>query len=136
MRHLNDRVAVITGAASGIGKALAEEFAEHGAKLVLVDVDEKALIAAADELRQKGATLMAEHVDVAQSQEMNAMAQRVMAEYGAAHVLCNNAGVSVAGSSAWELDLEDWNYIVRVNLMGVVHGLRAFMPILLKQEEA
>lgn len=128
-------MAVVTGAASGIGEGLAEELAERGAKVVLVDIDEPNLHRVTNALLAKGVEAVAECVDVTDASGMDALAQRSLSRFGAVHILCNNAGVGVVGRSAWEVDLEDWNYVVQVNLMGVVHGIRAFMPILLEQEE-
>ena len=135
MREFKGRVAVITGGASGIGLALARRFAAEGMKLVLADVDEPALAAAAAELREAGHEVLAHRTDVSKGEEVQALADATVARFGAAHVLCNNAGVGgfqrfgTTGAATW-----DW--IVGVNLGGVIHGCRLFLPILEQQEEA
>ena len=134
MREFKDKVAVITGAASGIGRALAERFSAEGMKLVLADVDEKTLGDTAEALRQAGTSVQVVPTDVAQATAVEALAARTLETFGAAHVICNNAGVVVSGFS-WERSLADWEWIVGVNLWGVIHGIRAFMPILLRQGE-
>ena len=136
MKELRDRVAVITGAASGIGYGLAEVFAAEGMRLVLADIDEGRLNSAAAKLSEQGATVLAMAIDVAQPERVDELASRTLARFGAVHVLCNNAGVSASLRTIWEAPLADWHWIMGVNVMGVVHGLRSFMPILLEQPEA
>jgi NAD(P)-dependent dehydrogenase (short-subunit alcohol dehydrogenase family) len=130
------RVAVITGAASGIGFGLAERFAAEGMKLVLADVDERALADAAQRLRASGRELIAVRCDVSHAEEVERLAEQAMNAFGAVHVVCNNAGVAdTSGAAVWEASLDDWQWVVGVNLWGVVHGIRTFVPILLRQEQ-
>lgn len=130
MKALNARVAVVTGAASGIGLAMARRFAGEGMKLVLADIEPQPLARALEQLRSEGAQAIAVKVDVAIESQVNDLADAAFAEYGAVHVLCNNAGVAVPGltSTDWQAPLSDWHWVLNVNLMGVVHGVRAFLP--------
>jgi NAD(P)-dependent dehydrogenase (short-subunit alcohol dehydrogenase family) len=126
------KVAVVTGAASGIGFALAERFAREGMKVVLADVQADALARAEAELRGRGATVLAVKTDVRQASEVEALAEKTLAEFDEVHVVCNNAGVYLTKSS-WEHTLTDWEWVLGVNLWGVIHGVRTFVPILLHQ---
>ena len=130
MRELRDRVAVVTGAASGIGLALAQRFAAEGMKVVLADVEASALRAAEEDLRGKAADLLAVEVDVAKPDDVERLARETYAAFGAAHVVCNNAGVAVMGA-VHEHSLADWEWVLGVNLWGVIHGVRAFVPRML-----
>jgi len=132
MRELRDRVAVVTGAASGIGRALAERFAAEGMKVVLADVEEAALAAAEQELAGRGATTLAVATDVSDAASVDALARRSVEAFGAVHVVCNNAGVFAAGY-CWEMPLDEFHWLMDVNQWGVVHGIRSFVPILLEQ---
>ncbi|MER5401616.1 SDR family NAD(P)-dependent oxidoreductase [Streptomyces sp. NPDC002599] len=126
------QVAVVTGAASGIGLAMARRFAADGLKVVLADVEEGALEKAAGELREDGADVRARVVDVAERSEVLALAEDVYATFGAVHVLCNNAGVgSGAEGRMWEHDPNDWKWAFAVNVWGVFHGVQAFVPRML-----
>jgi NAD(P)-dependent dehydrogenase (short-subunit alcohol dehydrogenase family) len=132
MPDLEGAVAVVTGAASGIGHALAEELASHGATVVLADVDGAAARARASDLgpRHRGATL-----DVRDPAAFQALAEEVRADFGGAQVLVNNAGVAgPGGTPVWQATPDDWAWVVGVNLLGVVNGLRAFMPQMLEGE--
>jgi NAD(P)-dependent dehydrogenase (short-subunit alcohol dehydrogenase family) len=130
MKTLPGRVAVVTGAASGIGLALAERFAAEGMKVVMADIEGPALAAAADGLRKTGAAVLATRVDVASPEDVERLARETYAAFGAAHVLCNNAGVAVLGA-VHEHTLADWQWVINVNLWGVIHGVRAFLPRML-----
>jgi NAD(P)-dependent dehydrogenase (short-subunit alcohol dehydrogenase family) len=130
VKTFRDRVAVVTGAASGIGLALAQRFAAEGMKVVMADVEAPALAAAADGLRGGGATVLATRVDVSRAEEVERLARETYEAFGAAHVLCNNAGVAVIGA-VHEHTLADWQWVVNVNLWGVIHGVRAFLPRML-----
>lgn len=132
MQEFQDKVAVVTGAASGIGFALAERFAREGMKVVLADVEVDALARAEAELRGRGATVLAVRTDVRQASEVEALAEQTLAAFGGVHVVCNNAGV-VVFKSAWEHTLADWEWVLGVNLWGVIHGVRTFVPIMLRQ---
>jgi NAD(P)-dependent dehydrogenase (short-subunit alcohol dehydrogenase family) len=133
MREFRDRVAVVTGAASGIGRALAERLAREGMKLVLADVDATGLAEAAGALRARGAQALAVPTDVTRADQVSALAERTLAAYGGVHVVCNNAGVFAAGPS-WQAPLSDWEFVLGVNLWGVIHGIRVFLPIMLGQD--
>ncbi|WP_369043855.1 SDR family NAD(P)-dependent oxidoreductase [Streptomyces sp. Midd1] len=123
------QVAVVTGAASGIGLAMARRFAAEGLKVVLADVEEGALGKAAAELREDGADVHARVVDVGERSEVVALAEDAYSTYGAVHVLCNNAGVgSGAEGRMWEHDPNDWKWAFAVNMWGVFHGIQAFVP--------
>src|ERR1019366_5622775 len=134
MRELRGKVAVVTGAASGIGRAMAERFAREGMKLVLADVQEKALSEARDAIASGGVEAIAVPTDVSKWEQVDALAKRTFEAYGAAHVLCNNAGVGVGGV-AWEMSGADWDWVVGVNQWSVVHGIRAFVPRMIAQGE-
>ncbi|MFN7287596.1 MAG: SDR family NAD(P)-dependent oxidoreductase, partial [Burkholderiales bacterium] len=137
MTTLRDRVAVVTGAASGIGLAMAQAFAAEGMKLVLADIEQARLDAALQGLRAQGATAIGRRVDVAIEAEVQALADAAWAEYGAVHVVCNNAGVAAPSlmTNAWQAPIADWQWILNVNLMGVLYGVRAFVPRMLEQGE-
>jgi NAD(P)-dependent dehydrogenase (short-subunit alcohol dehydrogenase family) len=123
-------VAVVTGAASGIGLALAERFAAEGMKVVMGDVEVAALDRAAAALRPRAAAVLAVRVDVSRAEDVERLAGETYAAFGAAHVVCNNAGVAVIGA-AHEHSLADWQWVIGVNLWGVIHGVRAFVPRML-----
>lgn len=133
MREFTDRVAVVTGAASGIGRALATRFAAAKMKVVLADVDGSALAAAEAEMKASGARVIAVRTDVSKAASVDALARTTLDAFGAAHVVCNNAGVSPEAAAAWEYALEDWQWTLGVNLWGVIHGIRSFLPIMLEQ---
>lgn len=132
MQELQGKVAVITGAASGIGRALADACCAEGMKVVLADVERTALARAADELRAGGADVRAVPTDVSVEAEVQALARETLAAFGAVHLVANNAGVATAGL-LWEQTPADWQWVFGVNLWGVVHGIRTFVPILLRQ---
>ena len=133
MKDVAGKVAVITGAASGIGRGMAESFAAADMKLVLADVEEKALAETAEALRSTGADVLPVVTDVAKADQVQALADESVRKFGAIHVLCNNAGVGVRARTTWETTLDDWKWMIDVNLMGVVHGVRTFVPIMLEQ---
>ncbi len=130
MEQFEGKVAVVTGAASGIGKALASAFADVGMKVVLADVEAAALEVAAEELRSSGADVFAVTADVAQAADVDRIGAAAMDVFGALHVACNNAGVSGGGLS-WEIDLETWRWILDVDLWGVIHGVHTFTPLII-----
>src|SRR5947209_9479118 len=133
MKDFQGKVAVVTGAASGIGRALAEKSAQEGMKVVLADVEESALRQAEEELKTSGAEVVAVRTDVSQAQEVEALAQQAFATFGAVHLLFNNAGVG-AGTTVWESSLADWQWLLGVNLWGVIHGVHFFVPRMLAQD--
>ena len=130
MKQFRDRVAVVTGAASGIGLALAERFAAEGMKVVMADIELDALAKAADAVRQKAPAVLATRVDVSRPEDVERLARETYDAFGAAHVLCNNAGVAVIGA-VHEHTLADWQWVINVNLWGVIHGVRTFLPRML-----
>ena len=124
---LDGRVAVITGAASGIGLSMAHRFAGKGMRLALADVEPAALATAAKALRAAGAEVLEIVTDVSDAAQMDTLASRVRDEMGPAHVVCLNAGVSGGGGPLETLTTEDWSWGIGVNLWGVIHGLRVFL---------
>lgn len=132
MREFKGKVAVVTGAASGIGRGLADACAREGMRVVLADVEETSLARAERELRDAGAEVMAVRTDVSKAEDVETLASRTLEAFGAAHLLFNNAGVG-AGTTVWESTLEDWQWTLGVNLWGVIHGVRTFVPLMLRQ---
>jgi NAD(P)-dependent dehydrogenase (short-subunit alcohol dehydrogenase family) len=130
MKNFSGRVAVITGAASGFGKEFALLGASLGMKLVLADVQKEALDATANELRASGAEVVSQLCDVRKAEQIEALAQAAMDAFGAVHLVFNNAGVG-AGGLVWESSQADWEWVLGVNLWGVIHGVRVFTPIML-----
>lgn len=129
MRLEAGQVAVVTGAAGGIGLALARRFAADGLKVVLADVERGALEKAAGALREDGAEVCARVVDVGDRQQVFALADAAYERFGAVHVLCNNAGVgSGAEGRMWQHEPNDWKWAFAVNVWGVFHGIQAFVP--------
>ncbi|GKS92709.1 SDR family oxidoreductase [Acidovorax sp. SUPP2539] len=124
------KTAVLTGAGSGFGLECARIGAQRGMNLVLVDVQQDALDAAAAELQAAGAAVLARRVDVADAAQMAQLAADVQQRFGAPHLVFNNAGVG-AGGLIWESSVQDWDWVMGVNLMGVVHGVRLFTPMML-----
>jgi NAD(P)-dependent dehydrogenase (short-subunit alcohol dehydrogenase family) len=129
------KVAVITGAASGIGKGLAERFAAESMKVVLADVEAEALAELEADLKSKGADVLTVKTDVSNAAEVENLAVQTLDTFGAVHILCNNAGV-VCSRPIWEHTLADWEWVLGVNLWGVIHGIRAFVPRMLAQDDA
>jgi len=134
MEDLTGKVAFITGGASGIGLGMAGAFAERGMKIVLADIEQGALERATEELRSGGAEASGVVCDVADYTSMQAAADHTFDAFGKVHVVCNNAGVSPVGALD-ECSSEDWEWILGVNLMGVIHGIRAFVPRIKQQGE-
>lgn len=124
MKEFREKVAVVTGAASGIGHALAERFAIDGMKVVLADIEEGSLTRTEREMREKGATVLGVLTDVSKAEEVEALAQKTLDAFGAVHILCNNAGVGGDMVASWEQTLENWEWVLGVNLWGVIHGIR------------
>jgi NAD(P)-dependent dehydrogenase (short-subunit alcohol dehydrogenase family) len=134
MKRFEGRVAVITGGASGLGRALGERFGAAGVKVVLADIDEAMLAETADTLRARGITLATTRTDVSKGEEVEALARFALDTFGAVHIVCNNAGVAPLGV-VWENSEADWRWALGVNLWGVIHGVRVFTPILLAQAD-
>jgi NAD(P)-dependent dehydrogenase (short-subunit alcohol dehydrogenase family) len=127
MEDLEGKVGVITGAASGIGRAMAVAFAAEGMQLALADVEVEPLEDTAEMVRAEGTNAIAVPTDVSDPTQVESLAGKTVGEFGALHLACNNAGVS-AGGLTWQIDLEDWNWVLGVNFYGVLHGLRSFTP--------
>src|SRR5207249_2930193 len=113
-------------------KAIAEALARHGARLVLADIEEPALAKTRSSLLEQGAEVLAIPTDVSKASDVDALAQKTLSEFGSVDLLFNNAGVG-GGSLLWESTREDWNWVLGVNLWGVIHGIRSFVPIMLNQ---
>jgi NAD(P)-dependent dehydrogenase (short-subunit alcohol dehydrogenase family) len=124
------KVAVVTGGGNGIGRALALAFAKRGARIVLADIDKAALDGVAGELERAGSEVLAMRVDVGDAQQVASLADAAFETFGGVHLLCNNAGVALGGRLK-DLSLEEWEWILRVNLYGVIHGIHAFLPRML-----
>jgi NAD(P)-dependent dehydrogenase (short-subunit alcohol dehydrogenase family) len=131
MKEFKGRVAVVTGAASGIGRGLADRFAAEGMSVVLADVEEAPLSAAEREMRDAGATVMAVRTDVSKAGDVQALADETVKRFGGVHIVCNNAGVG-GGALSWMESVEDWQWVLGVNLWGVIHGVRSFVPLMLQ----
>ena len=132
MKDFAGKVAVVTGAGSGFGREFARIGAQLGMKLSLADIQPEALAATVDELRGQGAQVIGETVDVSRGADVERLAQRTLDAYGAVHLLFNNAGVA-SGGLVWENSVKDWEWVLGVNLWGVIHGVRTFVPIMLAQ---
>jgi len=133
MRDFTGKVAVVTGAASGIGLGLATRFAQEGMRVVLADIEESALNTAVTQLSAQGFPAIAVRTDVSDADSVQALADQAMKTYGQVNVLCNNAGVGGGFGKIWESSLKDWHWALNVNLWGVIHGVRTFVPIMLEQ---
>lgn len=134
MKDLSGKVAVVTGAASGIGLAFSKRFAAEGMKLVMVDIEEAALERAIAQL-PRGTEVLSSVTDVSSAEQMDALAARCFERFSTVHVICNNAGVGGGGGPCWALSTRDWQWVLGVNLWGVIHGIRVFVPKLIAQNE-
>lgn len=133
MKEFKDRVAVVTGAASGIGYSMVERFAQEGMKVVLADIEEAALNKAVTTLKEKGVNAMGAVVDVSNPKDIQDLAQKTLTAFGSVDILCNNAGVSGDVALSWRQPVESWQWVLGVNLWSVVYGLQTFVPIMLEQ---
>ena len=133
MINLNERVAVITGGASGIGLSMARAFGARGMKLVLADLDEELLHQANEELRALGIEVQTQLCDVSKAEEVDALAELALSTFGQVHVVCSNAGVGLP-TSARNIKLSDWEWILNVDLWGPIHAVKTFLPILEAQD--
>jgi NAD(P)-dependent dehydrogenase (short-subunit alcohol dehydrogenase family) len=134
MKNLRGRVAVVTGAASGIGLAVVEAFVAEGMRVVMTDRDEGMLRSHTERLEAQGASVHAVTTDVTKQEEVERSAAAVTERYGALHVAVNNAGI-VNGGYSWELSLDEWHRVMDVDLWGVIHGVRAYVPLILATGE-
>lgn len=132
--QLSGKVAVVTGAASGIGLALTERFLAEGMSVVMADIEAEVLHEQADRLLATGAAVTAVVCDVSDAEQVAALRDAAVAAYGAVHVLCNNAGVA-SGGSTWRTKPAVWDWIVGVDLLGVAYGVNAFVPLMIEQGE-
>jgi NAD(P)-dependent dehydrogenase (short-subunit alcohol dehydrogenase family) len=135
MKDFEGKVAVVTGAASGIGLGMATRFAQEGMKVVLADVEQPALDAAVLQLQRAEHQVIGVHADVSDGKSVDALAKAALDAYGAVDVLCNNAGVGGGRGLLWESTMKDWQWVFGVNFWGVLHGIRTFVPIMLSQGE-
>ena len=136
MKRLDGRVAVVTGAASGIGFGLAARFAAEGMKVVMADIERPVLERSAAELAAGGAEVIAVPTDTSVLASVESLRDAALERFGAVHVLCNNAGVGSRGLPVSQLPLRDFEWVLGVNLWGVIHGLHAFLPHLQTEDEA
>lgn len=135
MKDLQGRTAVITGAASGFGLETSRLAAQAGMNVVMADVQAEALQRAAEEIQALGAQVLPYRLDVSKAAEVEALGAAVMQRFGAPHLVFNNAGVG-SGGLIWEHSAKDWEWVLGVNLMGVVHGVRVFTPMMLAAAKA
>ncbi len=133
MKDFQNKVAVITGGASGLGLEIARLAAAKGMKLVISDIEERALKTAEQEFADQGVEVLAVRSNVALAEDVEQLAEKTIARFGAVHLLFNNAGVALS-KTAWETTIADWEWVLGVNLWGVIHGVRVFTPIMLKQD--
>ena len=129
MEQLEGKVAVVTGAASGMGRAFADRFVQEGMKVVLSDVEAPALEKAVDELREAGGDVIGVKTDVSRLEEVEALAAKTIDAFGAVHVVCNNAGVE-SGASFADIPAETWDWVLGVDLLGTIYGIKTFLPLL------
>ena len=132
MKEFKDKVAVITGGASGLGLEIARLAARKGMKLVLSDIEERALKQAELEFADQGVDVLSARTNVAIAEDVEQLAEKTMERFGAVHLLFNNAGVAL-NKTAWETSVADWEWVLGVDLWGVIHGVRVFTPIMLRQ---
>jgi NAD(P)-dependent dehydrogenase (short-subunit alcohol dehydrogenase family) len=133
MKNFKDKVAVVTGAASGIGQGLAERCSKERMKVVISDVDERRLKRVERKLKRGGTEIISIIADVSKPDDVNMLANKTLEIFGEVNMLFNNAGVAIPNLT-WEYRLEDWEYVLGINLMGVIHGIKTFIPIMIKQD--
>ena len=133
MKEFKDKVAVITGAASGIGQSLAYRCGKEGMKVVISDIDEKRLRRTERKLKREGSEVLSVRTDVSKPDDIEELAKKTLDTFGAIHLLFNNAGVAIP-KLTWEYELEDWEFVLGINLKGVIYGVRTFIPIMIKQD--
>ncbi len=133
MKDFKDKTAVITGGASGIGRAMGELFLTKGMHVVLADIEQKALDATVAALTASGGRCIGVVTDVSRAEDVQKLADAALVEFGAIHIACNNAGV-FAGGLLWEESLADFQWQLDVNVWGVIHGIRTFVPIMAAQD--
>ena len=134
MENLKGKTAVVTGGASGIGRALCLAFAGEGAHVVVADIDEAGMAETAAGVKKAGTKALTVKTDVTKLDSVQALAERAWAEMGGVHIVCNNAGVAVHGSLE-SATHRDWEWVLAVNLWGVIHGVEAFVPRMIAQKQ-
>lgn len=132
MKAFRGKTAVVTGGASGIGRAIAERCAREGMNLALADIEETALLDAVNGLKAQGANVIGVRTDVSKAGDVEALAEKTLDTFGAVHLLFNNAGVDAPGT-IWARTVADWQWAIGVNLWSVIHGVRIFVPLMLMQ---
>ncbi|MFX1454987.1 MAG: SDR family NAD(P)-dependent oxidoreductase [Promethearchaeota archaeon] len=132
MKDFLGKVAVVTGAASGIGQGIAERCAKEGMKVVISDIDERRLRRLERKLKREGSEVISVITDVSNPIAIEDLAKKTLDSYGKVHILFNNAGIAIP-NLAWEYDLKDWEQVLGINLWGVIHGIHTFIPIMLRQ---
>jgi NAD(P)-dependent dehydrogenase (short-subunit alcohol dehydrogenase family) len=136
VKELKGKVAVITGGAGGIGRAMGERFAQEGMKIVLADIHQPSLDTAVAEMRDRGIDVIGVATDVSKLESVEALRDATLDHFGKVHVVCNNAGVaSGAHGQVWEHEINDWRFAFSVHVYGVINGINAFVPTLLAQDE-
>ena len=137
MRNFAGKVAVVTGAASGMGLAFATRFAQEGMKVVLADIENEPLAMAEAAIKATGGTVLAVRTNVLHEDEIKRLAETAFETFGNVHILCNNAGVAggTAADGVWNIPMEDWDWVLGVNFSGVLHGIRHFVPRMLTNGE-
>ncbi len=135
MQNYQGKVAVVTGGAGDIGKAIVKQLLGEGAKVVVSDVDRGVLDAAVTELKAAGGEVSGIVADVSDPESVEALAQQVYEQYGACHLLFNNAGVGAPSVNVWETTVNDWKWVLGVNVMGVIHGIQSFVPRMIASGE-
>ncbi len=135
METFEGKTAVVTGGASGLGLAMAQRFAEAGMNIVIGDIEAEPLAMAEAAISAKGVKVLPRRTDVAKAGEVEALAEAAYRQFGAVHVLCNNAGIGGSPGAVWELSLEDWRWVIDVDLWSVVHGIRSFVPRMIANGE-
>ena len=135
METFEGKVAVVTGGASGLGLAMASRFADAGMNIVLGDIEAEPLAMAEAAIAAKGVKVLPLRTDVAKAEEIEALAESAYREFGAVHVLYNNAGVGGGPGPMWELSQSDWEWVIDVDLWSVVHGVRSFVPRMIEAGE-
>ena len=135
MQQLKGRVAVVTGAARGIGRAMAERFCREGMRVVLADIDRERLSETESAIRGAGGAAMAVPTDMTDPEQVRSLARRTLDEWGGVHVLCNNAGGGATRGSIWEIGLDRWRWVMDLNFWGVLHGVHTFVPPMIESGE-
>lgn len=134
MTSLQGKVAVVTGAASGIGRAIADKAAAEGMRLMLADIDVEGVDALGEEMRHHGVDVVTRPLDVSEASQIEALAAATLDVFGTAHLVCNNAGIG-AGGAFTDVKVQEWEHVLAVDLWSVIHGMRVFLPILVAQDE-